>query len=204
MSREHHRGHEQGCDGGRQNGGLAVDGVQDRQRHKPGVGHRRRHSKHRAAAQVASPPDANHHEHQHEAQDGAAAERQQKTPFQKMARRLLRYRDEQQRRHRHVIGEMHQPVGQRTRYVAELSGQPAGDDHREDGKHEVDDFHGLPSWPCRCPLGFSWYRYPDDPSSADAAILVCASPGKAPKADAIVTMVVQSDERSYAASPIRR
>jgi hypothetical protein len=35
-----------------------------------------------------------------------------------------------QRWHRDVVGEMHKPVGQRARYIAEPSGQPAGDDNR--------------------------------------------------------------------------
>ena len=117
--------------------------MQNRQRHKSGIGHRRRHSIHRAAAEVARPSDANRHEYQHEAQQRAASECQQKTPLQKITRRLLCHGDEQQRRHRYVIGKMHEPVGERTRYVTELSGQPAGDDHREDGEYQVDDLHPL-------------------------------------------------------------
>ena len=79
------RRHEHGCDSGRQDGRLAIDGMQDRQRHKPGVGHRRRHSIHRAAGGAASKSQANCQEDQQEAEDGAAAECEQKAPFQKAA-----------------------------------------------------------------------------------------------------------------------
>jgi hypothetical protein len=91
---------------------LTINGVQDRQRHKSSIGHRGRHSIDRAAAQVASPADVNREENQREAQNRPAAECQQKAPFQKITRRLLRDSDNQKPRHRYVVDEMHEPVGQ--------------------------------------------------------------------------------------------
>jgi hypothetical protein len=64
---------------------------------------------------IVSPREVNCQEHQREAQNGAASECQQKAPFQKIACRLLRDGDEQQRRHCDVVSEMHEAVGQRPR-----------------------------------------------------------------------------------------
>jgi len=138
---EHHHCHEHSCDGGGQDGRLAIDGVQDRERYETSVGHRRRHSIDCATGEVAPPIYANQQENQREAQYGAASECQQEAPLQKIAGGFLRDGDEQQSRHRDVVSEMHQTVGQRPRYVAEPPSQPAGDNDREHGKHHVGDFH---------------------------------------------------------------
>src|SRR6516164_629160 len=124
-------------------GWLAVDRVKDRQRHEPGIGHGRRHSVHGAAGNAASQSGVNRQKNQQEAEDGAAPECEQKAPFQKTARRLLRDRHDQQRRHRDIVGEMHEPVGERSRYVAEPSGEPAGKDDRKYGQDQIGHLHLL-------------------------------------------------------------
>jgi len=63
------------------------------------------------------------------------------TPFQEIALRRLRDRDDQQRRHRDVVGEMHQRVGERAAEIARRSGEPSGDDDREYGKNEAGHLH---------------------------------------------------------------
>jgi len=115
--------------------------MQDRQRDESGIGHRGRHANHRAAAEITSPSGANRQKDQREAEQGAAAERQQKTPLQEIACLLLSDGNNQQRRHRDIVGEMHEGVGQRPRDVAEPPGEPAGDDDRKHGKDQAGDLH---------------------------------------------------------------
>jgi len=57
--------------------------VKDRQRHESRIGHRCCHSAHGAASDVAPQSSVHREEYQHEAEHGAASEREQKAPFQK-------------------------------------------------------------------------------------------------------------------------
>ena len=96
-----------------------------------------------APASPGSAEGARDDEDERKAQKRAAAEGDQKTPRQKGTRGLLRNGHNEQRRHRDVIGEMDQRVGQVARYIAQKTGGPAGDDHRKHGQNEICDVHTL-------------------------------------------------------------
>ena len=121
----------------------SVSRLEDRKRDEAGVRHRGGPSLHGRLRKPLAAESAQRCKDDCEAQQGPAAERNQKAPRQQGSRGLVRDRDNQQRWHRDVIGEVDQGVGQVARDVSEVAGEPSGHDHREHRQDEIGDLHCL-------------------------------------------------------------
>ena len=119
----------------------AVSRLEDRKRDKAGVRHRSGPSLHRRPGKPLAAKRAQPSKDDGEAQQGPAAKRNEKAPRQQRSRRLVRDRDDQERRHRDVISEMDQGVGEIARDISERAGEPSGHDHREHRQDEIGDLH---------------------------------------------------------------
>src|SRR5215469_4814496 len=89
---------------------------------------------HRSACETSRSMNAHDAEHEGEAEEGAATEGNKKAPINQRMTRFLCNRDDQQRRHCDVIGEMNQCVRQRPRHIAGIATIPAGRIHANTGR----------------------------------------------------------------------
>jgi hypothetical protein len=120
-----------------------VSRLEDRKRDEAGVRHRGGPSLHCRPRKPLAAKTAQRCKDDCEAQERAAAKSNQKPPRQEGSPGLVCFRDNQQRRHRDVIGEVYQGVGQVAREVSQAAGEPSGHDHREHRQDEIDDLHCL-------------------------------------------------------------
>jgi hypothetical protein len=88
----------------------------------------------------AATPQAHDAQDQSKAQQRTTAEGGQETPVDQRMPRLLCDGNDQQCRHRNIVGKANQRVGQRSGQVTCGANDPAGDDDRKHRQNEVCDF----------------------------------------------------------------
>ncbi len=138
---EHDHRDEHRRDRGGQHRSRPVSRLEDRKRDKAGVRHRGGPSLHGRPRKPVAAECAQRGKDDREAHEGAAAERNQEAPCEEGSRRLMRDRDDQERRHRDVIGEVDQGVAEVAGDISQIAGEPSGHDHREHRQDEIGDLH---------------------------------------------------------------
>ena len=92
---------------------------------------------HRSAGEAAGSTNAHDAEDEDEAEEGASAKGNKKTPIDQRVAWFLGNDDDQQCRHCDVVGEVNQCVGQGARQIAGIANDPSSYDHCEYGEDKV-------------------------------------------------------------------
>src|SRR5271156_1211011 len=98
---------------------------------------------HRSACKTSRSTNAHDAEHEEEAEKGATTKGNKKAPIDQRMTWFLCNGDDQQCRHRDVIGEVNQRVRQRPRQIARIANDPASQDHRKYRKDKISDLHPI-------------------------------------------------------------